>query len=56
MAQLERSAVSLSHDEFAAVAAEGKYNLIPLHLDINADLDTPVSAFVKVRDMRSAAL
>lgn len=38
----------LSVQEFISIARNGTYNLIPLHKDVTADLETPVSAFAKV--------
>lgn len=42
------SAPSLSLDELKTIAAEGKYNLVPIFVNLPADLETPVSAFLKV--------
>src|SRR5260370_30206808 len=39
--------ITLNEREFEALAAQG-YNLIPVLREIAADLETPVSAFLKV--------
>ncbi|HMS57257.1 MAG TPA: hypothetical protein PKA49_00280, partial [Tepidiformaceae bacterium] len=37
-------------DEVKAIAAKGEGNLVPVYREVIADLETPVSAFLKVRE------
>src|SRR5438309_1679988 len=46
VADVAANPYSLSLDEVRALAAQG--NMIPLYLEIEADLETPVSAYLKV--------
>ncbi len=41
--------VSLTVDDVERIVSEGVYNLIPVFVTLNADLETPVSAFIKVQ-------
>jgi anthranilate synthase component 1 len=50
----ERPRVVPGREEFRALAKRG--NLIPVHREILADLETPVSAFRKIADARNAFL
>ena len=50
----ERTAVLLEPSLEQARALAGDYNLIPLRHSYIADCETPVSAFLKLRDMESA--
>ena len=43
-----------SREEFLHLASQG--NLIPVYREILADMETPVSAFCKIDDRRSAFL
>ena len=36
-------------DEVKAIAAKGEGNLVPVYREVMADMETPVSAFLKVR-------
>ncbi len=43
-------------DEVKAFAAAGDWNLAPVHREVAADLETPVSAYLKVREGRHSFL
>ncbi|MEX2080186.1 MAG: anthranilate synthase component I, partial [Dehalococcoidia bacterium] len=36
-------------DEMREIAASGRGNLVPVYREVTADLETPVSAFLKIR-------
>ena len=47
--------MALSEDEFKQLANEG-YNRIPMSREVLADLDTPLSAYLKLADGRFSYL
>eukprot|EP00466_Bigelowiella_natans_P016581 jgi/Bigna1/37259/e_gw1.19.171.1 len=44
----EELEVSLTLGELQAVVKEGKYNLVPIYFEMVADLDTPVTVYLKL--------
>src|SRR3984893_2846488 len=52
----DRAMYTPSLDEVRALAAEGRGNLVPVFLDVSADLETPVSAYLKVARGRHSFL
>lgn len=50
------STPSLSFEQFRRIADDGQYNLIPIHVTVDADLETPVSAFLKIQQGKHSFL